>query len=108
MASRNAFGRRALLGLVFTASALPAIATEFPGTIAATFRVGDQGDANYTIPIEAPEATGGLRPNLALAYNHLAEDGLAGMRWTLAGFSSITRCARTYAQDNVTAAFSYA
>src|SRR5688572_8796547 len=108
MALRDAFGRQALWGLVFTNFVLAATAVERPGAIPALFRVGDQGNATYTIPIEAPESAGGLRPNLALAYNHLTGDGLAGMRWTLAGFSSITRCARTYAQDNVTAAFSYA
>jgi RHS repeat-associated protein len=70
-----------------------------PGAIPATFAVADQGAATYSIPIVAPAATGGLKPALALAYNHLSGNGLAGMRWTLTGFSAVTRCQQTYAQD---------
>lgn len=76
-----------------------AAAATYPGAIPGRFGVGDQGEGRYTIPIEAPAATGGLRPSLTLSYNHLAGDGLAGMRWQLTGFSAITRCRQTYAQD---------
>jgi len=55
----------------------------------------------------APAGTGGLRPNLALTYNHLAGNGLAGMRWTLSGFSAISRCPTTYAQDGSVEAIDY-
>jgi hypothetical protein len=36
---------------------------------------------------------------VVLSYNHLAGNGLAGMRWTLSGIAAITRCAQTFAQD---------
>lgn len=74
---------------------------DVPRAIPAGFSVGTQGDASYTIPITVPAGTGGLKPSLALSYNHLAGNGLAGMRWTLSGVSSITRCSQTFAQDGV-------
>jgi hypothetical protein len=48
-----------------------------------------------------------LKPNLALTYNHLAGNGLAGMRVSLSGFSSIQRCNFTTAQDGWTGGFNY-
>jgi hypothetical protein len=82
-------------------------AAVLPGALPGSFSVGDQGDARYTIPIIVPEGAGGLRPDLALRYSHLAGDGLAGMRWTLSGIQAITRCQQTYAQDNQTSPVSY-
>jgi RHS repeat-associated protein len=82
-------------------------AAVLPGTIPGAFGVSDQGAGQYTIPIETVAATGGLKPNLALTYNHLAGNGLAGMRWTLSGFSAITRCQQTYAQDGTVVAIAY-
>ena len=84
-----------------------AFAAVLPGAIPGKFAVGDQGDARYTIPIVAPAATGGVKPNIALSYDHLAGDGLAGIRWQLAGFSVITRCQQTYAQDTQVVAVGY-
>ncbi|HEY5569374.1 MAG TPA: SpvB/TcaC N-terminal domain-containing protein, partial [Gammaproteobacteria bacterium] len=78
-----------------------------PGAVPGNFGVGDQGNATYTIPIAAPAATGGLKPNLALSYNHLAGNGLAGMRWNLRGISAITRCPQTYAQDGAVYGINY-
>lgn len=56
-----------------------------PGAIPGAFSVGTQGEASYTIPTAVPAGTGGLKPSVALSYNHLAGNGLAGMRWTLSG-----------------------
>jgi hypothetical protein len=79
----------ACIGHSATASASvvlpPSTSGAVPGAIPGGFSVGTQGDASYTIPITVPAGTGGLRPSLALSYNHLAGNGLAGMRWTLAG-----------------------
>ena len=82
-------------------------ATEYPGAIPGGFSVGDQGQGVYSVPIAAPAGTGGLSPNLALTYNHLAGNGLAGMRVTLSGFSSISRCQQTYAQEGQVVAVNY-
>jgi RHS repeat-associated protein len=85
----------------------PTYTSNIPGVVPGGFGVSSQGAATYTIPISVPAGTGGLRPGLALSYNHLAGNGLAGMRWTLSGISSITRCRQTYAQDGAVEAISY-
>jgi hypothetical protein len=72
----------ATFSVVSAFSADPLQAAVKPGTIPGSFGVSDQGVGQYSIPIAAPAASGGLKPNLALTYNHLAGDGLAGMRWT--------------------------
>lgn len=99
----------ALLPLALALSLVPheTLAATYPGTILAQFSVGDQGDAKYLIPIDAPAATGGVKPNLALSYNHLAGLGVAGVGWNLSGASAITRCNRTYAQDGGLGGFIY-
>lgn len=83
----------ALLGLAGTAHA------QIPGTLPGSFAVSQTGEATYSVPIFTPEATGGLAPDLALAYGHRAGDGYLGMRWDIAGIRAIQRCPRTFAQD---------
>jgi hypothetical protein len=57
---------------VLAALLFPQISEGAPGAIPAAFNVGNQGDAQYTIPIVAPAAAGGLKPNLTLTYDHRA------------------------------------
>jgi RHS repeat-associated protein len=40
-----------------------------------------------------------MTPSLALDYNSRRSNGLLGVGWVVAGFSQITRCARTFVQD---------
>jgi hypothetical protein len=95
-------------GIATVAIALPpATSGATPGAIPGGFSVGTQGDANYSIPITVPAGTGGLKPGLALSYNHSAGNGLAGMRWTLSGITTITRCPQTVAQDTAATALNY-
>jgi RHS repeat-associated protein len=47
------------------------------------------GSWNYTLPFEVP-AFRGVEPKLALKYSSSSPNGLAGMGWSLAGFSEIT------------------
>lgn len=63
------------------------------------FQVDTNGAANYTIPLTVPPGTGGLQPNLQLAYNHQAGNGISGVGWALTGLSKIERCPATDAQD---------
>ncbi len=48
------------------------------------------GSFGYSIPIEVPPFHG-LEPRLALAYSSEGRNGILGVGWTLAGFSTIER-----------------
>ncbi len=65
--------------------------------------VSPDGEAQYTIPITLPPGTNGMTPALSLEYRHRTKGGLLGVGWSIGGLSQITRCARTMAQDGVTA-----
>lgn len=85
-------------GLVFGASsALAAPAGFTPGSFAVT----PSGGAGYSIPITLPQGVAGLQPQLVLEYNSQGERGLAGVGWSLRGFSVISRCPQTVRQDGV-------
>ena len=89
-----------LLGtLAFCAHALAA-AGRTPGS----FAVSQTGAATYAIPIWAPPGVRGLQPQIALVYNSRGGPGVMGTGWNIAGLSSISRCNRTYAQDQTPAA----
>lgn len=63
------------------------------------FAVNDAGAATYSIPISVAPGVGGLSPKLSLQYSSQAPNGVFGVGWTLSGVSSITRCAKTPAED---------
>ena len=71
------------------------------------FAVSPSGAATYTIPIQVPPGTAGMQPSLALTYNSQAGNGLAGMGWSLSGFSAIHRCPATYVQDGFAGGINY-
>ncbi|HET6725359.1 MAG TPA: SpvB/TcaC N-terminal domain-containing protein, partial [Gammaproteobacteria bacterium] len=89
-------GSTLLLGLVLAPSG-PAEAAV--GAIPAHFAVTPTGAATYSIPINLPPGINGLTPHLGLAYSSGAGNGWAGYGWSLAGFSAITRCGKTIAED---------
>jgi hypothetical protein len=72
------------------------------GVIAGSFEVGAAGNAQYSIPITVPPGTGGIEPKLAIQYDAHGGDGHLGLRFSLAGMSSITRCPSTVSQDGST------
>ncbi len=75
------------------------VAAELVGTLPGRFAVSQTGAATYQIPIDAPTASGGLRPSVSFSYNHRGGTGIAGQGWTVDGLSAITRCPQTIAQD---------
>ena len=78
----------------------PLSAAEVVGTIPGDFSVSKNGAATYTIPIDTPSATGGMRPRLSLTHAHRGGTGIAGQGWKVGGLPRITRCPKTLAQDN--------
>lgn len=78
------------------------------GVVAATavghtvgeFSVSNTGAATYSIPVVVPPGVAGLQPGLSLNYASGAGNGPLGMGWSLGGFSEISRCSKTLAQDN--------
>ena len=69
------------------------------GRVTGSHAVSDTGAATYTIPIWTPPGIRGLEPHLALTYASGTADSWLGPGWSLSGLSSISRCARTWAQD---------
>jgi RHS repeat-associated protein len=80
---------------LLAAQVAPAAAGRTPGAFAVT----PTGSASYTIPIFTPPGVNGLTPSVALVYDSNSSVGYVGRGWSLAGFSSIARCAATIAQD---------
>ncbi len=85
-----------------TLSDVPEWATSKPNIVGSTvgeFLVSPSGNATYTIPIATAPGSGGLVPQLNLSYDSGAGDGPLGIGWKLSGASYITRCGKTYEQD---------
>ncbi len=70
------------------------------GSTIGSHSVSLTGAATYNIPIVIPPGTAGMEPNLSIAYNSQAGNGLLGIGWNLTGMSSITRVGKTYYHDN--------
>jgi RHS repeat-associated protein len=77
----------------------PNLAGPLAGSSNGSAAVDALGNATYSIPVAVPPGTGAVTPTLSLNYKSSGEDGIFGRGWTLAGFSQITRCRRTLAQD---------
>ena len=72
-----------------------AVTAKTPGV----FAVSPTGEGTYTMPVTLPPGTSGMTPSLAFVYGSQRGNGLLGMGLRVTGFSAITRCGLTFAQD---------
>lgn len=70
------------------------------GAMGGSFGVSPLGGATYNIPIEVPLGVGGATPQMSIAYNSQAGNGLCGYGFNLTGLSSITRGPKDAYHDN--------
>lgn len=77
------------------------------GKIADAFSVSKTGEANYSLTLAVPPGRAGMEPHISLSYDSSSGSGLVGMGFSLAGFSSITRCPSNIAQDGLSRSVSY-
>ena len=85
-----------LIITIFAAQGAAASSTVV-GSISSEFSVSG-GQVNYSIPIQVAPGRGGMQPDLSLNYTG-GGNGVLGVGWSLAGLSSIHRCAATLEQD---------
>lgn len=71
------------------------------GSDAGSFKVGSSGQGNWILPIAAPPGIGGITPKLNVSVSTVGSNGLLGQGGNLSGLSSISRCSKTIAQDNL-------
>jgi RHS repeat-associated protein len=88
------------LGPTGGAGILALLPATTPGRTAGQFAVSPMGAATYQIPLWSPPGARGIEPHLALVYTSGSPDGMMGPGWNLAGLSAITRCNKTYADNN--------
>ncbi|MDP2227877.1 MAG: SpvB/TcaC N-terminal domain-containing protein, partial [Moraxellaceae bacterium] len=61
----------------------------------------------HSVPVDLPPGIDGFSPQLSLSYENDGPNGLIGHGWRLSGLSSVTRCAKTIAQDGHQARVDY-
>ena len=71
---------------------LPDVPAAGYGNIQGDFMVDRMGQAQYSIPIEAPPGRAGFAPQLSFSYANGAGDGPLGVGWTFGLTSRIARC----------------
>jgi RHS repeat-associated protein len=71
------------------------------GRLPGEFAVDTNGAATYEIPLDVPEGTNGLSPDLSFVYSSMSDGGDLGAGWNLSGLSAVTRCPSTLEQDGV-------
>ncbi|MDX1410350.1 MAG: SpvB/TcaC N-terminal domain-containing protein, partial [Saprospiraceae bacterium] len=79
----------------------PPVSSSSTGATAGQASVSPFGSARYEIPVMVAPGSGGLSPSVALVYDSQAGNGPLGVGWSIAGFSVISRCARTFEQDGI-------
>ena len=86
---------------------LPHLDNPNAGTLSGSLSVSASGQATYSLPIAVPPGTAGLAPQLSLNYSSEASNGPLGLGWSFGGLSTIHRCGKTIAQDQMNGRVSF-
>jgi hypothetical protein len=69
------------------------------GVVKGSASVSNSGASSYTIPIETPVPTNGLKPSISISYSSQGSNGILGYGWSIDGLSSITRGTKNIFND---------
>lgn len=86
----------------YTSSTFNSIGINTGLTIGATNgipNVSSSGAGNYTIPIQIPQGTNGVSPNISITYSSQQGNGLLGVGWGISGLSAITLTSSSWYYD---------
>ncbi|TCC34935.1 RHS repeat-associated core domain-containing protein [Kribbella sindirgiensis] len=77
-------------------------ATSTPmGGTSGSFTVGENGEAQYEVPLQVVPGRGGFQPRLSLSYRSGGGNSQLGKGFTLSGLALISRCAKTVVDDGI-------
>jgi RHS repeat-associated protein len=79
----------------------------YNGQLNGQFSITQNGAVNYDIQLSLPPGTANFQPNMEIDYSSQSSNGLAGMGFSLSGFSRITRVGATIAQDGFKGGVNY-
>ena len=79
----------------------PNLAGSLAGTIPGQAGVSSRGASQYSFSIAVPPGTAGMAPSLGMSYDSENPLDISGVGWSLNGLSTVTRCKRTLATDNL-------
>lgn len=82
-------------------------AAAYNGQLNGQFSITQNGAVNYDIQLSLPPGTANFQPNMEIDYSSQSSNGLAGMGFSLSGFSRITRVGATIAQDGFKGGVNY-
>jgi RHS repeat-associated protein len=82
----------------FSVPAQPIVAASSDGYLPSSWDVTPKGEFNLTLPFDVPPGRAGMQPALSLDYSSGTGNGVAGVGWSVSGFSTITRGGRAWAQ----------
>jgi RHS repeat-associated protein len=73
--------------------------TRAVGEIPMTSAVSPAGAVTYNVPVEVYPGVRGIQPQLSIAYNNQAGNGILGAGWNISGLSSVNRGNRSMYYD---------
>lgn len=86
----------------FSVPAQPIVGASSDGYLPSSWDVTPKGEFAFTVPMAVPPGRAGMAPSLALSYASGTGNGIAGVGWSVTGFSTITRGGRVWARDGAT------